>query len=391
MHQRATKSVGAAVAVAAAVVLTGITPAQAAEGVVLGTADANAIKDSYIVVLKDSAKNANSGDLARRYSGTVERVYGQNLSGFSVHVDATHAKRLAADNSVAFVEQDKIVRTEAVQQNPPSWGLDRVDQRNLPLDSTYNYASTASNVNVYVLDTGIRATHQTFGGRVHQGYDFIDNDTNADDGYGHGTHVAATIAGAQYGVAKGAQLYPVRVLGSDGSGTTSGVIAGVNWITSNAQKPAVANASLGGGVSTALDTAVRNSINSGVTWTVAAGNSNLNASTSSPARVAEAITVAAADKTDTRASFSNYGAGVDLFAPGVSITSAWNTNDTATYTGNGTSFAAPHVAGAAALYLSGQPTATTAQVAQALIAASTPNLVTNPGTGTPNRTLYIAP
>ncbi|MET8995721.1 S8 family peptidase [Amycolatopsis sp. Hca4] len=388
---RAARLTGAAVAVAAAVVFTGVTPAQAAEGVVLGTADAGTVDGSYIVVLKDSAKNTNSGDLARRYSGTVGRVYTQNLAGFSVRLDEKHAKRLAADNAVAFVEQDKTVHAEAVQQNPPSWGLDRVDQRNLPLNNQYSYTTTASNVNVYVLDTGIRATHQTFGGRVHQGYDFVDNDTNADDGYGHGTHVAATIAGSQYGVAKGAQLYPVRVLGSDGSGTISGVIAGVNWITSNAKKPAVANASLGGGVSSALDTAVRNSVNSGITWAVAAGNSNANASTSSPARVAEAITVAAADKTDTRASFSNYGAGVDLFAPGVGITSAWNTNDTASYTGNGTSFASPHVAGAAAIYLATHTTATAAQVSQALIAAATPNLVKNPGSGTPNRTLYIAP
>ncbi|WP_318307151.1 S8 family peptidase [Amycolatopsis solani] len=388
---RAARFTGAAVAVAAAVVFTGVTPAQAAEGVVLGTTDTGTVAGSYIVVLKDSAKNTDSGDLARRYRGTVARVYSQNLAGFSVRLDEKHAKRLAADNAVAFVEQDKTVHAEAVQQNPPSWGLDRVDQRNLPLNNQYSYSTTASNVNVYVLDTGIRATHQTFGGRVHQGYDFVDNDTNADDGYGHGTHVAATIAGSQYGVAKRAQLYPVRVLGSDGSGTVSGVIAGVNWITSNAKKPAVANASLGGGVSTALDAAVRNSISSGVTWAVAAGNANANASTSSPARVAEAITVAAADKTDTRASFSNYGAGVDLFAPGVGITSAWNTNDTATYTGNGTSFASPHVAGAAAIYLATHPTATAAQVGQALVAASTPNLVRNPGSGTPNRTLYIAP
>ncbi|RSN41446.1 peptidase S8 [Amycolatopsis sp. WAC 04197] len=375
-------------AAAVVTVLAGVTPAQAAEGAIVGAGAEGAVADSYIVVLKDGS-TADKPSLASKFGGAIGRQYTQGISGFSVALKERQAKRLAADPAVAFVEQNKVLRAEATQTNPPSWGLDRIDQRDLPLDGKYNYSTTASNVNVYVLDTGIRATHTDFGGRVKQGYDFVDNDTNADDGYGHGTHVAATIAGAKYGVAKGASLYPVRVLGSDGSGTTAGVISGVDWITKNAKKPAVANASLGGGASTALDTAVRNSIKSGVTWTIAAGNSNVNAANTSPARVTEALTVAAADRTDRRASFSNYGSVVDLFAPGVSITSAWKDNDTATYTGNGTSFAAPHVAGAAALYLSTHTGATAAQVAQALISASTPGKVTNPGSGSPNRTLYV--
>nr|WP_038516023.1 S8 family peptidase [Amycolatopsis japonica] len=375
-------------AAAVVTVLAGVTPAQAAEGAIVGAGAEGAVADSYIVVLKDGS-TADKPSLASKFGGAIGRQYTQGISGFSVALKERQAKRLAADPAVAFVEQNKVLRAEATQTNPPSWGLDRIDQRDLPLDGKYTYSTTASNVNVYVLDTGIRATHTDFGGRVKQGYDFVDNDTNADDGYGHGTHVAATIAGAKYGVAKGASLYPVRVLGSDGSGTTAGVISGVDWITKNAKKPAVANASLGGGASTALDTAVRNSIKSGVTWTIAAGNSNVNAANTSPARVTEALTVAAADRTDRRASFSNYGSVVDLFAPGVSITSAWKDNDTATYTGNGTSFAAPHVAGAAALYLSSHTGATAAQVAQALISASTPGKVTNPGSGSPNRTLYV--
>ncbi|MFI7121573.1 S8 family peptidase [Amycolatopsis sp. NPDC049868] len=386
MNSRRLTGIGLAAAVVT--VLAGVTPAQAAEGAIVGAGAEGTVADSYIVVLKDGS-TADKPSLASKFGGAIGRQYTQGISGFSVALKERQAKRLAADPAVAFVEQNKVLRAEATQTNPPSWGLDRIDQRNLPLDSKYNYSTTASNVNVYVLDTGIRATHTDFGGRVKQGYDFVDNDTNADDGYGHGTHVAATIAGAKYGVAKGASLYPVRVLGSDGSGTTAGVISGVDWITKNATKPAVANASLGGGASTALDTAVRNSIKAGITWAIAAGNSNVNAANTSPARVTEALTVAAADRTDRRASFSNYGSVIDLFAPGVSITSAWKDSDTATYTGNGTSFAAPHVAGAAALYLSSHTGATAAQVAQALISASTPGKVTNPGSGSPNRTLYV--
>ncbi|MBE1461246.1 S8 family peptidase [Kibdelosporangium phytohabitans] len=382
------KTLGVGVAAIAAFAATAA-PATAAEGNVVGAGADGAIRDSYIVVLKPGATTPAAG-LAGRFGGRLGFTY-QAINGFSVQVSERQAKRLAADPAVAYVEQDRAVRVTATQNNPPSWGLDRVDQRKLPLDKKYTYANTASNVNVYVIDTGVRATHKDFGGRVKQGYDFIDNDTNADDGYGHGTHVAGTIAGSQYGVAKGASIYPVRVLGNDGSGTTAGVIAGVNWITQNAKKPAVANASLGGGTSSTLDDAVRKSVAAGVTWVVAAGNSNTNADSFSPARVREAITVGATDKTDTRATYSNYGAALDLFAPGSGITSAWNTNDTATYTGNGTSFAAPHAAGAAALYLSTNTGATPAQVSQSLVAKATPGVVQNPGAGSPNRLLHTGP
>jgi subtilisin family serine protease len=365
-----------------------IPSAYAAEGEVLSLSAPEKITGSFIVKLKEGKSNARS--LASRFGAAVEREY-TSFGGFNVKLTEKQAKRLAADPSVEFVEADQVVHAEATQTNPPSWGLDRIDQRNLPLNQSYSYTSTGSGVTAYVIDTGVRISHSTFGGRASNGKDFVDNDNVAQDGNGHGTHVAGTIAGSQYGVAKAAKIVAVRVLDNNGSGTLAGVAAGIDWVGNNAVKPAVANLSLGGGANATLDTAVRNAIAKGVTFAVAAGNSNANASGYSPARVTEAITVGATTNTDARASYSNYGSVLDIFAPGSNITSAWNTSDSATNTISGTSMATPHVAGAAARYLSTNPGATPAQVASYLVAQSTPSKVTSPGTGSPNRLLYLAP
>ncbi|GHG95836.1 S8 family peptidase [Streptomyces lanatus] len=354
---------------------------------------AGAVADSYIVTLK--ADHARSGskagrDLVERYGADVERTYRKALNGYAIDASAAEAKRLAADPAVASVVQNRTFTISGTQTNPPSWGLDRIDQKNLPLNSSYTYPDSAGQgVTAYVIDTGVRITHSDFGGRASYGYDAIDNDNTAQDGNGHGTHVAGTVAGNAYGVAKKAKVVGVRVLNNSGSGTTAQVVAGIDWVAQNAVKPAVANMSLGGGADTALDTAVRNAIASGVTFAVAAGNESTNASTRSPARVTEAITVGATTSTDAKASYSNYGSVLDLFAPGSSITSAWNSGDSATNTISGTSMATPHVAGAAALYLADHPTSTPAQVSSALTSAATTGVVTSPGSGSPNRLLYV--
>jgi subtilisin family serine protease len=390
IQNRFLAGVGVTAMVAAAASLMAA-PAQAAEGQIRAADAAEKVPNSFVVKLKDADFTASATGLAAEYGGKVGQVFNNAMRGFTVNLSEAQARKLAANPAVDYVEQNQVFHVETTQTNPPSWGVDRIDQANLPLDSRYNYTSTGAGVNVYVIDTGVRVSHSTFGGRARNGYDFVDNDAVAQDGNGHGTHVAGTIAGSQYGVAKGATVYGVRVLDNSGSGTTAGVIAGIDWVTSNAVKPAVANMSLGGGVSTALDDAVRRSISSGVTYAIAAGNSNANASTSSPARVTEAITVGATTNTDARASYSNYGSLLDIFAPGSSITSSWNTSDTATNTISGTSMATPHVAGAAARYLQSNKSATPSQVATALINSSTKNKVTSPGTGSPNRLLYVAP
>ncbi|OKI01124.1 serine protease [Streptomyces sp. CB02923] len=401
-HKRSSKkrlvtAITAVVAATGIATVTAVTAgASPAEGKIYGAEAKGAVTGSYIVMLKNSVRGAGvqaeqSKDLAGKYGGQVKRTYSAALNGFSATgLSAEEARRLAADPAVDKVVQNKKFHIDATQDNPPSWGLDRIDQTDTQGDKKYTYPDSAGEgVTAYVIDTGVRTTHKDFEGRASSGFDAVDGDNDATDGNGHGTHVAGTIGGKAHGVAKKAKIVAVRVLDNQGSGSTEQVVAGIDWVTKNHKGPSVANMSLGGGADEALDAAVQKAVASGVTFAVAAGNESTDAGQGSPARVKEAITVASSTNTDEQSDFSNFGSSVDLYAPGSDITSDWNDSDQGTKTISGTSMATPHVAGAAAVYLSAHKDAKPDAVAKGLTDAATPDKIKNASEGTPNKLLKV--
>ena len=337
--------------------------------------------------------------------GEVLHLYDTAFTGAAVALSETQAALLSSMPGVEAVEPDRVVMASGTQQDA-TWGLDRVDQAYLPLNDRYAYpADAGAGVTVYVIDTGLRSSHTEFAGRVGTGRNFAGtgglglpllgllgasgDPEDTSDCNGHGTHVASTAVGTEYGVAKAAEVAPVRVLNCAGAGSNSDVIAGVDWVAENHQAPAVANMSLGGGNSDALDQAVRGAIDEGVSFVVAAGNDDADACSGSPNRVAEAVTVGSTTRNDERSSFSNHGSCLDLFAPGSNITAAWYQSDDDTNTISGTSMASPHVAGNAALLLAADGQLTPAAVHQALVQQTTGNVLSGIKAGSPNRLLRV--
>ncbi|HYP24775.1 MAG TPA: S8 family serine peptidase [Actinomycetota bacterium] len=401
MRSNASARVSVTIALAAAL-LVALLPASAGAAAKRGRIlpAGKAVPGSYIVMLESSVPSVPdvATSLARIHDGELGWVYNHAIKGFSIEIDRAGALAISADPRVKLVEEDPVVRAYATQSNPP-YGLDRIDQRNLPLSNSYVYNATGSGTTAYVIDSGVRITHSDFGGRASHGYDFVDGDPDASDCDGHGTHVAGTVGGTTYGVAKSASLVAVRVLDCNGDGVGSDIIAGVDWVTAQhtAGEKDVANMSLGTqiGTSSTIDAAVRNSIADGTVYALAAGNGGPlgvadNACNYSPSRVTEAIVVSATDSQDRKASFANYGTCVDIFAPGVSVVSTWLTNDTSTNSISGTSMASPHVAGAAAQYLQANGATTPPAVESALNTNATTGKVVSPGSGSPNRLLYNA-